>query len=139
VRVIIISGIPGAGKTPVALMLAARFERAALTMDRFAARAGVGKAALYRRWRSKEQMLAELVETLGGDGQTPAPDLGSLRADLIAYLDSGDTDIELALGLITAPVIVRVFIMGESLDGDYSERLIDAVLRTLQAGRTQGA
>jgi Tetracyclin repressor-like, C-terminal domain len=50
-----------------------------------------------------------------------------------------DTDIELALDLITAPVIVRVFIMGESLDGDYSERLIDAVLRTLQAGRTQGA
>ena len=39
-----------------------------LTMDRVAARAGVGKAALYRRWRSKEQMLTELVaETLDLD------------------------------------------------------------------------
>lgn len=167
----------------------------ALTMDRVAARAGVGKAALYRRWRSKEQMLAELVGALGEDEQAPAPDLGSLRADLIAYLDSGTTavdnplfqravpyvisqarsspelvrglsklpgpsreagrivlrraidrgelpagtDIELALDLITGPVIMRVFVMGESLAGDYSERLIDAVLRTLQPGRAQGA
>src|SRR6516164_7950306 len=56
-----------------------------LTMDRVAARAGVGKAALYRRWRSKEQMIAELVATLGGDEGTPAPDLGSLRDDLYAW------------------------------------------------------
>jgi len=167
----------------------------ALTMDRVAARAGVGKAALYRRWRSREQMLAELVDALGAGEQTPVPDLGSLRADLIAYLDSGTTtvddpvfrraipyvisqarsspelvrglahlpgpsretgravlrraidrgelpggtDIEIALDLITAPVIMRVFIMGEPLDGDYSERLVDAVLRTLKDGPTQGA
>jgi AcrR family transcriptional regulator len=57
-----------------------------LTMDRVAARAGVGKAALYRRWRSKEQMLAELVAALGDDEETPAPDLGSLRDDLYALL-----------------------------------------------------
>ena len=30
-------------------------------MDRVAERAGVGKAALYRRWRSKQDMLVELV------------------------------------------------------------------------------
>jgi AcrR family transcriptional regulator len=56
-----------------------------LTMDRVAARAGVGKAALYRRWRSKEQMIAELVSAIGDDEDTPAPDLGSLRADLCAW------------------------------------------------------
>lgn len=56
-----------------------------LTMDRVAARAGVGKAALYRRWRSKEQMVSELVAALGGDKDAPAPDLGSLRDDLYAW------------------------------------------------------
>jgi len=55
-----------------------------LTMDRVAARAGVGKAALYRRWRSKEQMIAELVAAMGDDEDAPAPDLGSLRDDLYA-------------------------------------------------------
>jgi AcrR family transcriptional regulator len=164
-----------------------------LTMDRVAARAGVGKAALYRRWRSKEQMLAELVDALGGEG-TPAPDLGSLRADLIAWVDSvsvvndpvvrraipyviaqardapeltrrmsrlpgpsreagrvvlrraidrgelaADTDIEITIDLIGGPVIMRFFVMGESLEGDYAERLVDAVLGTLKPGRTQGA
>jgi AcrR family transcriptional regulator len=57
-----------------------------LTMDRVAARAGVGKAALYRRWRSKEQMLTELVAALGEDQDTPPPDLGNLRDDLRALL-----------------------------------------------------
>jgi AcrR family transcriptional regulator len=57
-----------------------------LTMDRVAARAGVGKAALYRRWRSKEQMLAELVTELGDDQEEPVPDLGSLRDDLCALI-----------------------------------------------------
>ena len=56
-----------------------------LTMDRVASRAGVGKAALYRRWRSKEQMLTELVAALGDEEDTPAPDLGNLRDDLYAF------------------------------------------------------
>ena len=34
---------------------------AGLTMDRVAERAGVGKAALYRRWPSKQEMLIDLV------------------------------------------------------------------------------
>ena len=59
-----------------------------LTMDRVAARAGVGKAALYRRWPSKERMLADLVTSLDGGGQFQQ-DHGSLRGDLIAYLGEG--------------------------------------------------
>src|SRR6516165_7314933 len=59
-----------------------------LTMDRIAARAGVGKAALYRRWPSKDRMLAELVAGLGGDGEPPT-DHGNLREDLVAYLPDG--------------------------------------------------
>jgi hypothetical protein len=33
---------------------------------------------------------------------------------------------------------MRVFIMAESLNGDYSERLVDTVLRTLKAGPDSG-
>jgi AcrR family transcriptional regulator len=56
-----------------------------ITMDRIAARAGVGKAALYRRWPSKERMCAELLDSLRGN-EEPPPDHGNLRDDLVAYL-----------------------------------------------------
>jgi AcrR family transcriptional regulator len=158
-----------------------------LTMDRVAARAGVGKAALYRRWRSKEQMIAELVAALGHDEDTPAPDLGNLHDDLYALLtdtiavgqdplirqvmayaiamarsspdlvqairrvpgpsseagqvilqraiDRGelapDTDLQIALDIITGPMWMRVIIAGETLDPDYAKRLTAMVLRAL--------
>src|SRR5215831_155650 len=56
-----------------------------LTMDRVAARAGVGKAALYRRWPSKELMLADLVASVTRADSSPV-DHGSLAADLKAYV-----------------------------------------------------
>jgi AcrR family transcriptional regulator len=52
----------------------------AVTMDGIAARAGVGKAALYRRWTSKEALV---VEALGRLVATMAvPDTGSLAGDV---------------------------------------------------------
>ena len=160
-----------------------------LTMDRVAARAGVGKAALYRRWRSKEQMLVELVAALGSDEDTLPPDRGSLRDDLHAWfaeaialgrdpllrrvtayviamarsspeliqsmrrvpgpdrdsaqlilrraIDRGelapDTDLPVALDIITGPIWRRVLIAGEALDEDYAKRLTTMVLRALGA------
>lgn len=53
----------------------------ALTFDRVAARAGVHRATLYRRWASREQLVAEaLLEQAGRD--IPLPDTGTLRGDL---------------------------------------------------------
>ncbi|WP_370964442.1 TetR/AcrR family transcriptional regulator [Amycolatopsis sp. cg9] len=52
------------------------------SMDAVARRAGVGKAALYRRWRSKQAMLAELIRDKVADALPPAPDTGALRTDL---------------------------------------------------------
>ena len=71
-----------------------------LTMDRVAARAGVGKAALYRRWRSKDEMLVDLVSDLGSQAVLP-PDLGSLREDLVSFIED-------AVTAISHPVIRRV-------------------------------
>ncbi|MEM8973664.1 MAG: TetR/AcrR family transcriptional regulator [Pseudomonadota bacterium] len=53
----------------------------ALSLERVAKRAGVGKAALYRRWSSKHEMAIELVSAVGLD-LTPIPDTGSLLEDL---------------------------------------------------------
>src|SRR6185312_6603859 len=51
-----------------------------MTMSGIAARAGVGKAALYRRYRSKAELaFAVLVHD---DSPRPVIDTGSLRGDL---------------------------------------------------------
>jgi len=162
---------------------------AGLTMDRVAERAGVGKAALYRRWPSKKEMLIDLVGQFATKAVLP-PDTGSLRGDIqaithdaIAVLanplvrsvvqslvtearrspDLGavlterfinprreagaqmlrravergevrpDSDLELAQDLIGGPLYLRGVILGEEFPPGYSERLTDAVLRSLGA------
>lgn len=56
-----------------------------LSIDRVAARAGVGKAGIYRRWRSKAEMVFAAV-VHGTEIAAPA-DLGDLRADLTALVE----------------------------------------------------
>jgi AcrR family transcriptional regulator len=50
-----------------------------LTMEGVRARAGVGKATIYRRWSSKEQLVRDAIVAMHDDIQ--APDTGSLRGD----------------------------------------------------------
>ena len=51
------------------------------SVDAVAARAGVGKATIYRRWSAKEELVLAAAETLLAD--VPVPDTGSARADLL--------------------------------------------------------
>jgi AcrR family transcriptional regulator len=51
----------------------------ALTMEGVRARAGVGKATIYRRWSSKEELVRDVIVFMHDDLQ--APDTGSLRGD----------------------------------------------------------
>jgi AcrR family transcriptional regulator len=53
------------------------------TMEGVAAGAQTGKAAVYRRWSSKEELVAEALRA-GLPEFRQAPDLGSVREDLIA-------------------------------------------------------
>ncbi|MEV2210108.1 TetR/AcrR family transcriptional regulator [Streptomyces sp. NPDC050997] len=55
---------------------------ARLSMEAVARRAGVGKAALYRRWPSKQAMIAELIHDKVTDTLPHTPATGALRADL---------------------------------------------------------
>jgi AcrR family transcriptional regulator len=56
---------------------------ARFSVDKVAAAAGVGKASVYRRWPSKEDLIgdafAQVVQGL------PDPDTGSLRGDVLAF------------------------------------------------------
>jgi AcrR family transcriptional regulator len=58
----------------------------ALCIEQVAAKAGVGKATIYRRWPGKEDMLLDALGSLGTS--LPVPQGRSVRADLIALLDS---------------------------------------------------
>lgn len=59
---------------------------AGLSMEAVAARAGVGKATIYRRWSSKESLVVDALATLAEEG-APAH-TGSLRDDLVTWLDN---------------------------------------------------
>lgn len=69
----------------------ARVGYSALSLDAVARKAGVGKAALYRRWRSKAEMAHELVSELTATvpERLESGDCGSLEADLYAMGLSG--------------------------------------------------
>ncbi len=57
-----------------------------LGIEQVAARAGVGKATIYRRWPGTEDMLLDAIGSLGSD--LPVPQGRSVRADLVALLDA---------------------------------------------------
>jgi AcrR family transcriptional regulator len=80
------------------------------TMDELAARAGVGKAAIYRRWSSKAVVVAEAIaHWRRGRGPDQAPDTGTLRGDLDAlvsavpeYSEAEVNTIKVIVGVATA-------------------------------------
>src|SRR4051812_45935180 len=57
----------------------------ALTMDAVASEAGVGKATIYRRWRTKEELVVDTVSELNAVEAEPV-DTGSVEGDLRALM-----------------------------------------------------
>lgn len=60
-----------------------------MTLDSVAARAGISKMTLYRRWDSKNALAADILAALAD--QNPPPDTGSLEGDLTALLSAATT------------------------------------------------
>jgi len=56
-----------------------------LTVGQIAARARVNEATIYRKWGTKEALLADVLMTLSAE-RLVAPDTGSLRDDLVAVV-----------------------------------------------------
>jgi len=61
------------------LMLSRGFDK--MTVDDVATRAGVGKATVYRRWPSKDDLAVAAMEQVYGV-EVPEPDTGSVEGDL---------------------------------------------------------
>ncbi len=94
---------------------------AALTVDRVAAEAGVGKAAIYRRYAGKMQLVfaAAIHET-----DIVAPDRGSLVADLAALLD----DIAESQGNRLARQVLPALLVEMSRNEDLARQLTGTYL-----------
>ncbi len=58
-----------------------------LSMEAIAARAGVGKATIYRRWKTKEDLIAEALRSIARIPEVP--DTGTVRGDLAAAARAG--------------------------------------------------
>lgn len=83
-----------------------------MSMDDVAARARVGKAAIYRRWSSKAAVVAEAIaHWRRGHTTVTAPNTGSLRGDVDALVaavpdvgDDSSSTVRVILGVATAAV-----------------------------------
>ncbi len=76
-----------------------------MTVDAIAARSGVSKPTLYRRWpHGKPQLVADAIRERHPE-KGAAPDTGSLRGDLLALVATHTAktaeDVHLACGLLT--------------------------------------
>lgn len=101
---------------------------AALSLERVAARAGAGKAAIYRRWPSKVAIAAEAAEKYGKI-LTDVTDHGTLTGDLEAYL--------LMLRRALRHRLVRKILPDLYAEASRGSELVP-VLRDLSVSRRQG-
>lgn len=84
---------PALDERTTAVIQAAFFEELAavgygrLSVDSIVKRAGVSKAAVYRRWPSKADMVAAMIAQVA-TGTVEMPNTGSLQGDLVAFLNA---------------------------------------------------
>jgi AcrR family transcriptional regulator len=97
-----------------------------LTIESVAARAGVGKTTIYRRWETKNELLLEAMEQLRPPG--PPPDTGSLLGDLDALVAVQRERLEASQ---LPRVIPRV--LGESLDDpDLHDQIVERAVSPIR-------
>lgn len=107
---------------------------ARFTMDGVAFAAGTGKAALYRRWSSKDELITSALHSMLPD---PAlvPATGDVRKDLLALLGCVRDTMDLAQGSEfqavkreAGPALVNVLVTG-SVNEPCQERIREVLAR----------
>ena len=88
-----------------------------LTFDAVAARAGVHKTTVYRRWPTKPELVADATRELSQQ-RVPVPDTGSLAGDLAALARSVARNIGSEIG----GRVARTMIAAAGASADVAER-----------------
>ncbi|MER7624808.1 TetR/AcrR family transcriptional regulator [Streptomyces sp. NPDC126503] len=99
---------------------------ARMSIEGIARRAGVGKTAVYRRWKSKLSLVLDLVGAVAEQGM-PAPATGSLHDDVRALL-------EVAAQALRHPVASRV-VPDLLVEAARNPEIADALRAALLDGR----
>jgi AcrR family transcriptional regulator len=102
---------------------------ARMSMEAVARRAGVGKAALYRRWSSKQGMLVDLIRQAVQDALPQAPDTGALHTDLRASL--ANVRGQLANPMVAS--VIRSLLAEVRQDGALADMLLTVVAQPRRA------
>lgn len=112
----------------------------ALTMDAIASRAGVGKATVYRRWSTKETLVAEALERLMR--AIPVPDTGSTEGDLRRMMRDAlgmykdPSTGALLSGLVAA--MARSELIAQAIRSGFIAARRDALRQVLERGVARG-
>ncbi|MEU4622074.1 TetR/AcrR family transcriptional regulator [Actinoplanes sp. NPDC023801] len=80
---------------------------AAISIEAVAAKAGVGKATIYRRWPNKEALLIDAVRSM--KGPLPEPAGVSVRDDLIALINANRTPRAQRYSKVTACLLPELY------------------------------
>ena len=93
-----------------------------LSMERVAAVAGVGKATIYRRWGSKEEMVADALASM--PGADALPDTGSLATDVRAGLREVVDELRSPAGRARPRILAEVS-SGSALGTVFMRRVVE--------------
>ncbi|MFF4363035.1 TetR/AcrR family transcriptional regulator [Streptomyces sp. NPDC001604] len=109
-----------------------------LTMEGVAAGAQTGKAAVYRRWPSKEDLVADALQA-GLPRIEEAPDLGSVREDLLALCRQAREAMFSRPGFAVRSVIHECDpIQAERFHGVIFEGIVEPTIKLLREVITRG-
>ncbi|MGW8884238.1 TetR/AcrR family transcriptional regulator [Streptomyces sp. NPDC055749] len=119
--------------------LVAESGMSALTMDAVAARAGVSKPAMYRRWSTKQDLVIAAAESR--IGPLSVPDMGDFRAELHAVLTArAQAYRQPGVGRLLAGVIGAAAEAGAEQGAyrAYTERVMSETRHLLERGVARG-
>ncbi|MEV2255181.1 TetR/AcrR family transcriptional regulator [Streptomyces sp. NPDC050147] len=95
-----------------------------LTVDHVAARAGVGKAAIYRRYASKAEMV--FVATMHEQELPPLASTGSLHGDLLALVRTFHVRMAAPAARQLAPALISELASNPELDTRFQDTFLAA-------------
>ncbi|WP_437613009.1 TetR/AcrR family transcriptional regulator [Sorangium sp. So ce834] len=126
-----------------ALEVLAEVGAAGLTMDLVAARAGAGKATIYRRWTSKAELVIDAVAHMKRNqvDLEHLPDTGTLRGDLLGLfkpqsIEEGERKLKIMTGL--ASLLSQEHALAEAANSAIVEPWAEAHFALMQRAVARG-